>query len=335
MVFDLTASSNSRKLMILNPDYPQDVVKTVTPGESDTAVFQVVIAEKGRPDKYTYQWYVNGEMVDGAHSDIYERDLTNDKGEYTVWCEVTNKAGTVRTREAKLTVKKVPVLNGSYPQDVTVNVTEDATFEVKIDDAGYPDSNTYQWYLNGTVVNGATGTSFTHYRSLEGTDEVYCEVTNAAGVVKTRTARLTANRLYLYSYGNQCSDITGGWIPARSGENSNDHYVDSLYHNSDHMAIQGRANEYVGAAGTSFKLDLSRHTRLNAYVSSNSENSDMRVSSTLNNFNYGTLAYRNIPTVANTISLDISNVNEGYIIVTAYATGTVGYGTWVSAVWLG
>lgn len=334
MVFDLTASSNSRKLMILNPDYPQDVVKTVTPGASDTAVFQVVIAEKGRPEKYTYQWYANGEKVEGAQSDTYERDLTKDKGVYTVWCEVTNKAGTVRTREAKLTVKKVPVLNGSYPGDVTVTVGTDATFEVKIDDTGYPDAYTYQWYLNGTAVNGATKASFTHYRSLKGSDEVYCEVTNETGTVKSRVAKFTANRLYLYNYGDQCSGVSGGWVAAWSGSNSASNYIKGITHESNRIWIHGKANEYVGGAGTNRKLDLSKHTKVTAIVASSA--GYMRVASTISGFNNGTLASAYIPsTEQKEISIDISKISAGHIVFDALANDDQAFSTWVYSVWLG
>lgn len=194
MVFDLTASSNSRKLMILNPEYPRDIVKTVTPGESDTAVFQVVIAEKGRPEKYTYQWYVNGETVEGAQSDTYERDLTNDKGEYTVWCEVTNKAGTVRTREAKLTVKKVPVLDTSYPADASAIIAKTAEFKVVIKEDGYPTEYTYQWYADGNAIEEATEAVYNRKAGKVGTENIHCVVTNEAGTVQSRTAVFTISK---------------------------------------------------------------------------------------------------------------------------------------------
>lgn len=327
----------THKLPILNPNYPEDVSTTVIGEDTGSATFHVDISEPGNPAVYTYQWYVNGVPITGATSASYTMSDLSTTETYTVYCEVTNKKGTVTSRMATLNVTHhfTPTLNANYPEDATVTVTFDATFKVEVSKAGYPDSYTYQWYVNGSAVTGATGTSFTHYRSLEGSDEVYCEVTNGSGTVRSRTATLTANRLYLYNYGEQYAYFTGGWVAARTGANSSDGYVNSLTHASDHLSILGRANEYYGGAATGWKLDLSKHTRVNAIVSSNSDVAGMYVSSTLTGFMDTALASKAIPTTLTTISIDITNISAGHIAFTAPATGEVGYSTWVRAVWLG
>ena len=76
MLFDMSASSNSRKIMQLNPEYPKDVTMKSTDG---AAVFKTEIAKHGRPDEYTYQWYVNGAAVAEANYEEYERDISGDK----------------------------------------------------------------------------------------------------------------------------------------------------------------------------------------------------------------------------------------------------------------
>lgn len=197
-LFDLSASTNSRKVPILNADYPHDVTMKATDGN---ATFTAVIAKDGRPDKYTYQWYVDGAAVSGATAAEYVRNVSIDKGVHTVWCEVSNKAGTVRTREAKLTVKKVPVLNGSYPENVSVHVADSVTFRVSIAEDGYPASYTYQWYVNGAAIIGATSPSYASTATPAGTRNVYCVVTNEAGSVQSRTAMLSVSARYFYSNG--------------------------------------------------------------------------------------------------------------------------------------
>lgn len=210
MLFDMSASSNSRKIMQLNPEYPKDVTMKSTDG---AAVFKTEIAKHGRPDEYTYQWYVNGSAVAGATGATYVRNVSGDKGVHTVWCEVSNKAGTVRTRNATLTVERLPVLDSAYPADVSVTIGRSATFSVTITDDGYPDNYTYQWYVNNNAVSGATGSSYTHRRTIEsvGTDLIYCAVSNAVGTVHSRTAYYTATAEYVFSDGIFHNGVTYGW----------------------------------------------------------------------------------------------------------------------------
>ena len=328
MIFNVVLGSKD-VTATLDPGYPVDL--TVTSG--DEASFKVVVTDTGFPKEHTFQWFVNEKAVEGATGDNYTRDTSEDKGVYSVRCEVKNKAGTVVSRTAMLTVDKLPVLDESYPQDASVTVVQDGTFEVKIAEPGYPDSYTYQWYKNGEKVDGATEASYSFYRSLEGTDTVYCEVTNKVGTVTSRTATFTANRLYLYHSGNQYADVTGGWVAARSGANSNEGYLSSLTHNSDHMYILGHKNQYVGAAGTSNKLDLSRHTKVTAYAKTTS--GKMLVASTLNGFNAGALATKYIPSSYSNISIDISKIDSGHIVFDANANDETGFETWVTSVWLG
>lgn len=100
--FIVRRGGETYKLPVLNPDYPQDV--TVTESADGSAIFTIKISEPGSPAEYAYQWYVNGEAVDGATNaacTIY--GLTSTKV-YVVYCEVTNKAGVIASRAASLIV---------------------------------------------------------------------------------------------------------------------------------------------------------------------------------------------------------------------------------------
>lgn len=175
------------KLPVLNESYPAD--STVTSGTD--ATFSVDFVEHGKPAIYTYQWYVNGNSIGGANSANYTRNTSADKGQYTVYCEVGNRSGVITSRQATMTVNKSPVLNGNYPANVTVNKGTNATFTVSVSDAGYPESYTYQWYVNGNAVSGATGATYTRNTSSDkGNYSVYCCVTNSAGTVTSRTATM-------------------------------------------------------------------------------------------------------------------------------------------------
>lgn len=192
-LFDLTADTNVRKLMKLNPEFPKDVETTVIKGSTTSATFSVEIAEHGKPAEYTYQWYVNDTPVEGATKATYERTDLSETETLSIYCEVTNKKGTIRSRTATLKVTQyfLPVLNGSYPQDITTERGTSVTCKAEIATAGNPNSYTYQWYKNGSAVSGATNASYTYIPSAVGKTTLYCKVTNAAGTVTSRTATIT------------------------------------------------------------------------------------------------------------------------------------------------
>jgi hypothetical protein len=95
-------SESLYKLPVLDSTYPKDV--KVTAALSGTVSFSVSIAEHGKPAEYTYQWYVNGNKVSGATSAIYNVTDIKTAGNQTIYCEVTNKAGTVTSRMATLAI---------------------------------------------------------------------------------------------------------------------------------------------------------------------------------------------------------------------------------------
>ena len=98
---------------ILDTNYPQDI--TVKATADGIASFAAAISEHGKPTNYTYQWYVNGVAVSGAINPNYTINTTmNDVGTYTVYCNITNKAGTVSTRAATLIVKSAIPTTYSY-----------------------------------------------------------------------------------------------------------------------------------------------------------------------------------------------------------------------------
>ena len=203
MIFNLQAGE-VKTLPILSDKYPEDI--TVKQGEN--AVFSAVIDEDGIPTEYTYQWYVNDSLVSDATTAVYTRKTDEDSGIYTVYCEITNKAGTVKTRTAQLEVDVLPTLDSTKPANATIGVGKSVTLSVAISKHGYPKTYTYQWYKNGSKISGATSNSYVFVASAVGTTTFYCEVTNSAGTVKSRTATLTAV-LYLLNDGQINTNVAG------------------------------------------------------------------------------------------------------------------------------
>lgn len=233
-----------QKVPVLNAIYPLDVSKTVIEGKTESATFNVLISEPGNPSIYTYQWYVDGVAVNGATNFTYTiSDLSITKT-YSIYCEVTNAVGTVQSRTATLQIEKYykPTLDASYPQDITVPAHTEITSKIIISTEGNPSNYTYQWYKNNTKVNGATSSSYTFTPTVIGTTTVYCEITNIAGTVRSRTATLTASQFYLYNSGDPKTSITGGWSAyAYSHLSGEDKKAPTLTMNATNMSIAFRS----------------------------------------------------------------------------------------------
>lgn len=231
------------KPAILNTAYPQDVTKTVIKGNTTSATFNVLIAEAGTPAEYTYQWYKDGVAVSGATSSSYTISGLGSTVTHTVYCEVTNKGGTVQSRIAtlKVTQQYTPTLNSSYPADVTgLEIGKSATFKVEIATEGNPATYTYQWYVNGSAVSGATDASYTRSNLAKGSYTVYCKVTNAVGTVQSRTATLTVTKKYIFKSG------TGVMVPVAAKGND---YHGTVSVGTNSIDLNYGTAEWDGSAG--------------------------------------------------------------------------------------
>lgn len=107
--------------------------------------------------------------------------------------------------------KRLPVLDENFPTDVKTTIGKAATFTVVFSEEGKPDVYTYQWYVNGNAVAGATAASYTRTAPAVGTETIYCVVTNKAGSVQSRTAKHTVTAEYVFKNGTFYNGVTYGW----------------------------------------------------------------------------------------------------------------------------
>ena len=161
MIFNM-GNVRNYELPVLNSNYPADV--TIMESANGSATFQVVIATDGKPAEYSYQWYVNNSAVSGATSNKYTKSGLTAAATYTVRCEVTNKAGTIASKRATLTVKSTqPVYSFNGTHKLTRQNAYDWVLELK-------SSGTLRFsYLGNTskvdvfcVGGGGGGGAYTH-----------------------------------------------------------------------------------------------------------------------------------------------------------------------------
>src|SRR6266481_3274494 len=157
-----------------------------------TATFSVA-ADGNAP--LLYQWERNGTPIAGAASSSYTTPPTTTADNSSRFVVIiSDKAGSVTSNPATLTVTTVNVAPSliSQPVDQTVTAGQTATFSVT---ASGTAPLSYQWYKNGAAVGGATSPTYT--TPAETTSDNGAQftvvVSNAAGSVTSAAAALTVN----------------------------------------------------------------------------------------------------------------------------------------------
>ena len=166
----------------------QPVAKTVTAGQ--TASFSV---EATGTAPLGYQWKKDGTDITGANASTYTTDATvigDDRAVFTV--VVSNGAGSATSNPASLTVMEVPVIT-TQPTVEPITAGQTAMFSVTA--KGTPPL-IYQWKKGGTVIPGATSSSYTTPEmSIAGNGVEYSVVvSNNAGTASSSSATLKVNR---------------------------------------------------------------------------------------------------------------------------------------------
>jgi parallel beta-helix repeat protein len=162
---------------------------------------------------YNYQWYINGNPILGATTDVWTFTPTT-TGNFRIYLTVTDSRGNIaKSNEAIVTV--APQLTVSiFPMNASILVGQSITFTSTVSGGYTP--YTYQWFLNGNPVSGATSNNWTFMPTTSGIFYVYLKVTDARG----NTAQSYAGRVVVstvpvggYSIPPQLSTKTDTVIP--------------------------------------------------------------------------------------------------------------------------
>ncbi len=219
----------------------------------DRATFTVTATGSGT---LSYQWYKDSVAISGATGAAYSitAAATTDAGTYD--CVVSNTIGSATSSTATLTVTVVnvgttPTIT-TQPVSLAVNLGASATFSVAATGTA---TLSYQWYKDGTAINGATSSSYTVAAVAAGDAGVYyVSVTNSVGSVTSASAALTINAstvpVVTCTVGGDglmyegSSKPRGKVIFARTGDTTNPLTV---YYQVKGTATNG--TDYVGADG--------------------------------------------------------------------------------------
>ncbi len=160
--------------------------KSVGVNVGGSATFSVKASGKG----LTYQWFRNSTAISGATgSSLTINPVTPaDFGSYSV--RVGNDAGEVTSGFATLALPATgaPTIT-TQPTSVATTAGSAAEFSVEATGEG---ELTYQWYRNGTAIDGATGATYSIPSVGAGnTGSYYVIVTNAKGSTQSTSVTLT------------------------------------------------------------------------------------------------------------------------------------------------
>ena len=183
-----TASSSITETVYSDPSV------TISSSQNPTDVGNSVTftaSPSGGSGSYSYQWYENSNAISGATSSTYTISLSSSGTEdfYVIIHDgVGNSAQSSTLVETINPDPTVSITSSQNPTDVGNSVTFTAS------GSGGTGSYSYQWYLNGTAVSGATGSTFTTTFSYSGSPTIYAVLLDSLGdEAKSSTITETVN----------------------------------------------------------------------------------------------------------------------------------------------
>lgn len=138
----------------------------------------------------SYQWYKDWVAIEGATSATYSYTAAA-AGTVFLQCKAINSIGETSSATCEVTATapaNPPVITTNLEAAYNVIKGKTQVLSIVAETAA-----SYQWYLDGVAVEGATSASytFTAGSTIGATNEIYCSAINAAGSTKSTVATIT------------------------------------------------------------------------------------------------------------------------------------------------
>jgi parallel beta-helix repeat protein len=139
---------------------------------------------------YSYQWYLNDKLVSGAEASTWNF-TANTVGKYSVCLEVTDDIGIIVKSNVATVAVSHPLIVYIYPSSAEILTNESVDFSSIVLWGFAPYS--YQWYLDGSPVSGATSSKWTFEPPESGNFTIFFKVTDSFGFTnESKTASVNA-----------------------------------------------------------------------------------------------------------------------------------------------
>jgi hypothetical protein len=141
------------------------------------------IASSGSGTYTSYQWYVNGQLAQSGSASMMPFTPSS-SGSYSITVNVTDSFGVTSALSSAVSVivSASPTVSIAPVGPLTLDAGQVQTFTAT--PSGGTGTLSYQWYLNGSAVSGATSASYS-YTASGTSHSVTCTVTDSASTPVT------------------------------------------------------------------------------------------------------------------------------------------------------
>lgn len=170
---------------------------------------QSVILETIKGVGYTYQWYIDGNLIPGAVDAEYS---ANQSGDYTV--SITLGPNNALSDPVVVTVNPLPLASILAPSSTDIPVGGTVLLQA-FEDVGY----SYQWYVNGIPINGANSSSYQAPYTGDYVVEIFngCFAVSTAQTMTGGVAEIDSHSQDKYRIQpNPSKDFVDVWVPQKT-----------------------------------------------------------------------------------------------------------------------